>query len=203
MPTLLAFHGENAIREKYVNRVRAHQEADEIVAGTYWEDGKGCAVGCSIHGSSHAAYETEIGIPRTLARLEDRLFEVIYTFDRPLAKAWPLRFMSAPKVGADLELVWPRFAHWLLVAATHGVIKHATCDAIADAAIADAAAAAIADADARRVFYSQYGYWSSWRWYRGYRMINEKGRAHYVLMADKLIELMEAEKPSPRRKGRA
>ena len=30
------------------------------------------------------------------------------------AKGWPLRFIEAVPVGVDLELVFPRFMHWLL-----------------------------------------------------------------------------------------
>ncbi len=26
--------------------IRAHREADQLIKGTYWEDGKGCAIGC-------------------------------------------------------------------------------------------------------------------------------------------------------------
>jgi hypothetical protein len=233
---MLAFHNNDSIRTKYINRVRTHQEADEIISGTYWENGKGCAVGCSIHGNNHAAYETEIGIPRVLARLEDRLFEAIYKFDPVCAKAWPLRFMSAPKAGANLETVWPKFALWLLLDPSSWVITHAKSErtkastlrvgalyqqwvdgkkpepkdwitdaaaaaaadaAAADAAAADAAAAAAdaaaaAAAAACRRFYRERGYWPSWRWYYGYCARTETGRARYLGMADKLIELMES-----------
>ena len=95
MSTLLAFHGKPSIKKIYLDRVRAHAKADEIISGKYWEGGKGCAVGCTIHGSSHSAYEAEIGIPRVLAYLEDRLFEALYKFDTVAAKAWPERFISA------------------------------------------------------------------------------------------------------------
>jgi len=41
-----AFHNKIEIKELYITRVRAHKEADELVKGKYWSDGKGCAVGC-------------------------------------------------------------------------------------------------------------------------------------------------------------
>ena len=72
---LIAFHGDPAVKEKYLNRVTLHERADEIIHGKYWENGKGCAVGCTVHSSKHAAFETELGIPLMLAKLEDRLFE--------------------------------------------------------------------------------------------------------------------------------
>ena len=61
-----AFHNNPAIKEKYLARVRAHAAADEIIKGQYWQNGRGCAVGCTIHSSSHKAYEDELGIPRFL-----------------------------------------------------------------------------------------------------------------------------------------
>jgi len=123
MKPLLAFHNDLAIKEKYLARVRAHAAADEIINGQYWEDGMGCAVGCTIHGADHSKYEVELGIPTVLARLEDKLFESIFRFDPAFSKAWPERFLSAPRVGADLTTIWPKFAHWLLVDQDHGVIR--------------------------------------------------------------------------------
>lgn len=86
---LLAFHGDKKIKHKYLSRVRQHRLEDEIIKGTYWENGKGCAVGCTLHSSNHVAYETELGIPETLARLEDGIFEGL-----PLKESqeWPENF---------------------------------------------------------------------------------------------------------------
>lgn len=97
-------------KQEYVNRVQAHYKADEIIHGTYWKDGKGCAVGCTIHSDDHAAYESELGIPQMLARLEDRIFEGL---SNGTAKQWPLRFLKSINVGADLSLVGWQFLHWL------------------------------------------------------------------------------------------
>ncbi len=119
---MLSFHNDIAIKEKYINRVKAHQKADEIIKGIYWEDGKGCAVGCTIHAANHDAYELELGIPQTLARLEDGIFESLPN-DR--AKIWPAEFLSSIKVGSDLSNVWPKFAIWLLVDEIHGVLQYA------------------------------------------------------------------------------
>ena len=70
-----AFHGDKAVKEKYLNRVLAHQAADEIIKGKYWQGGKGCAVGCTIHSDDHYGYEHEIGVPAWLAFLQDKIFE--------------------------------------------------------------------------------------------------------------------------------
>src|SRR5271155_5008344 len=106
-----AFHGDPAIKAKYVNRVLAHAAADEIIHGTYWERGKGCAVGCTIHSDKHGDYETELGVPHMLAKLEDRIFEGMANGD---SKEFPGRFLEAIQPGADLSRVGWFFLHWLL-----------------------------------------------------------------------------------------
>ena len=127
-----AFHNNPAIKQKYLDRVRAHAAADEIIKGHHWQNGKGCAVGCTIHSGDHAAFETDLGIPQLLARLEDRLFEGM---PNDAAKLWPEEFLSAINVGADLSKIWPKFALWLIVDPKHGVIKYNDSPAIT--AVAD------------------------------------------------------------------
>lgn len=85
---MLSFNQE--LKDELVAEIIKHREADQIIQRTYGSevDGvwKGCAVGCAIHSlnvskgknlktSDHSVYETEFGIPRILARLEDRIFE--------------------------------------------------------------------------------------------------------------------------------
>lgn len=107
---ILSYNNDPALKEKYLARVSAHAEADEIIKGQYWENGKGCAVGCTIHSSNHAAYEEEIG-PEWLAQLEDTLFEGMDNGD---AKAFPLAFLQAIPVGVNLERVKWQFCAFLL-----------------------------------------------------------------------------------------
>jgi hypothetical protein len=106
-----AFHNDMSIKNKYTARVLAHFEADELIKGRYWENGRGCAVGCTIHGAEHARYETELGIPEWLALLEDTIFEGL-----PLerAKVWPSEFLNVIHVGAELEKVKAPFMIFIL-----------------------------------------------------------------------------------------
>lgn len=120
MKKLLTFHGKQEIKDKYIQRLKKHKEADEIVQGKYWEDGKGCAIGCTIHGDEHLKYETELGIPCIIARLEDRIFEGLSNSD---AKEFPLLFLESIPVGVNTDLVFYKFMHWLLVDDKDGVIK--------------------------------------------------------------------------------
>ena len=76
--TALAYHNDEAIKEKYLNRLRAHREADELVQGVGWEhNGKtrGCAVGCTFDAYEHSRGPVEIGVPETLIYFQDAIFE--------------------------------------------------------------------------------------------------------------------------------
>jgi hypothetical protein len=125
---MLAYNNDHALKERLIATMRAHREAETLVQGVYWEDGRGCAVGCLTHKQAYEAwkhYETEWGIPRILARLEDALFEALPTDE---ARAWPERFLAAIKPGADLSRVWDRFAVWLLVHREWGVLQFARAE---------------------------------------------------------------------------
>ena len=117
-----AFHNNPSIKEKYITRVQEHYQADQIIKGQYWEDGKGCAVGCTIHSNYHKNYELELGIPKIIAHLQDRIFE---SLPNELAKEFPLQFLSAIKVGADLKNVWNLFMIWVLTDKEYGVMQYA------------------------------------------------------------------------------
>jgi len=119
---MLAFHNKQEIKDEYLARVRAHAAADEIIKGQYWQGGRGCAVGCTIHSAVHKDYEDLLGIPVRLAYLEDRLFENL-----PLEKAklWPELFLSSIEVGADLSLVFSKFIVRVLGDSERGCIIHA------------------------------------------------------------------------------
>jgi hypothetical protein len=72
---MLSFHGKQEIKDKYLNRVIKHRELDNIIQGIGWENGKGCAVGCTLENYNHSRYPMELGLPEWLARLEDKIFE--------------------------------------------------------------------------------------------------------------------------------
>lgn len=120
---MLAFHNDPKIKAKYLRRVRQHAKLDQIVKGRYWQDGKGCAVGCTIHSAEHASYEIELGVPRALAYLEDRIFE---SLPNKHAMKWPVRFLSAVKPGVNLERVADKFTLWLLIDEKDGVLRFAS-----------------------------------------------------------------------------
>ena len=117
-----AFHNDPSIKEKYLNRVQEHYQADQIIKGEYWQNGKGCAVGCTVHSNIHKNYESELGIPENIAHLQDTIFEGL---PNKLAQQFPLQFLSAIKVGADLKNVSNLFTIWVLTDEKYGVLQYA------------------------------------------------------------------------------
>lgn len=110
---MLAYHNEPALKERTVAEMKLHREADQIVQGTYWSDGRGCAVGCLTKDPTggHEKYPTLWGIPEQLAYLEDTLFESLSV---EASKDWPVRFLEAIPVGADLSRAWDKWQAWCL-----------------------------------------------------------------------------------------
>lgn len=124
-----AFHNDEAIKQKYLKRVEKHRLADELVQGVAWQDGKGCAVGCTLESYNHAQYEKELGIPEWLARVEDTIFEGLTEED---AQMWPERFLAAIHPGADLDKIKHPFIIFVLQSNLKN-FDHKKCPAVAKA----------------------------------------------------------------------
>lgn len=123
MKTMLSFHNDEQLKEQYVNKMLLHAKADEIRQGFYWENGKGCATGCLMENPRpHSLYPIKIGVPESIAYLEDKIFEGLPNED---AKQFAVDFVKAIPVGADLSKVEYRFKLWLLTDKYNGVIKYA------------------------------------------------------------------------------
>jgi len=182
---MLAYHNDPAIKFKLLADLQAHADADRIVKGQYWDNGKGCAVGCTLQSmrsendghDEHAEYETLLGIPQMLARLEDCIFEGLPNAE---AMEWPMRFAAAITPGADLSRVGWKWLHWLL---TDGLPR--VNDATITAAIAQCADVLLpltrgepTCRDAARA--------------AAYAAGAAAYAAAYSRMAEKLIELLEA-----------
>jgi hypothetical protein len=139
---MLSYHNDSSLKARFVGHVERHRKEDAFLRGTYGDmhgaQFKGCAVGCSIRSldeidgrplrldnGNHKDLADRLGIPLVLAHLEDRIFEGL-----PQAEAmlWPSLFAQAIPVGKDLSLIWPRFAHWMLVDPSAGVIRFAKTD---------------------------------------------------------------------------
>ena len=157
----LAFHNDPALADLIRGQVAAHAAADEIAQGVYWQNGKGCFIGCIAHSDDPARVEQLTGFPVMLTKIAEGIFEGL---PNEQAKAFLPRAINAPKVGASLDLVGWKFLHWLVdeVLREHGTDDvRAGCAAalavmadkaegrevIADAAAHAASAARIRQAD--------------------------------------------------------
>ncbi len=108
---MLSFHDDQAIKDKYIARTDAHLLADELIQGKGWDGKKGCAVGCTLDKYDHSSYETELGLPEWLARLQDSLHEGQTLED---AQVFFKGFLRAIPVGKDLTLVKHKFCSYLM-----------------------------------------------------------------------------------------
>jgi hypothetical protein len=110
---MLSYHNDLSVKIKYVDRMKDHIAADELIRGTGfdYEQNKGCAVGCTLNNYQHSQYPIELGIPEWLARLEDSLFEGM---SLEKSKTFPLEFLEAIEIGVDLEKVKVPFLIFIL-----------------------------------------------------------------------------------------
>jgi len=110
--TKSAYDNDPEIAAQIRAQVQHHYDADEIIHGKYWEDGKGCAVGCIVHSSDHSKFDEIFGEGgEACAYLLDALFELIPNEN---AKELPRRFSLAVKSGADMRMVVPQWIYWTL-----------------------------------------------------------------------------------------
>ena len=125
MEKLISFHGKQEIKDKYIQRLKNHMLADEIIQGIGFDklSNKGCAIGCTLDKYDHFAFETELGIPAILAVLEDNIFEGLSLED---SKEFPLNVLYAIPIGIDLEIVYAKIFHWQLTNEKWGIIKDLT-----------------------------------------------------------------------------
>jgi hypothetical protein len=121
---MLTFHNDQKIKDKYIARLKAHYEADEIIQGKYWENGKGDAIGCTVHSSDWHKYEKELGINNIYAQLENRIFMYMEGQD---GKKFPVQFLESIPVGIADDVMYKnvfcKFMYWLLTHKDYGLIK--------------------------------------------------------------------------------
>lgn len=95
--------------DRLTAEVKAHIAADAVVQGTYWDGVKGCFIGCLAHSSDATVLGERFGLPLSLVRICEGIFEAL-----PIdaAKAF---FAAIPgavgRDGKDLSRV-----HWQFLA---------------------------------------------------------------------------------------
>jgi hypothetical protein len=125
---MLAYHGDAKLRAKLVREMKRHAKLDMLAQGETGDHDKGCTAACAIHSLTgkwaydHSQLAELLNVPEVLTRLFDAIFEGLPTAEaKDFSQEWP----GAIRAGADLSLVWPKLAVWLLVDPTHGVIRFA------------------------------------------------------------------------------
>ena len=109
--TLVAYHGRQVDKDAVIAQLRRHRDAGELVHGcSEWKDGKGGAIGCTVHSDDLSDYETRFGIPIFVADIKNLIFEKLPI---NVAREWPERLMSAIVPGSDLSRVHWLLLHWL------------------------------------------------------------------------------------------
>lgn len=119
----LSYRGDPDLKAALVAEMADHARLDQLVQGDYLrQDGKGCAVGCTISGRLlaelgtvealeehvresggwHETWAQATGLPAWLGGLDDMVFEGL-TVEQ--SKAWPVRLLDAVPVGVDLSPV--------------------------------------------------------------------------------------------------
>jgi hypothetical protein len=118
-----AFLGGSNKKEALLYQTRSLQTHGEFVQGVckHKRDDDD-TLGCTIHGDDHDSYCISTGIPTALLHLQDSIFERLLACDAVL---FPEQFLDAIKVDADLSLVWPHFAVFLLTDDEHGMLQYA------------------------------------------------------------------------------
>jgi len=131
---LVAYHGNPALKASVLAEMAEHRAADALVKGVYWEDGRGCAVGCLTNdpAGGHAQYPVRWGIPEKLAWLEDAIFEKL---PNGLAQVWPERFLVAIPAGSDLSGVYAAWSVALMLDPERGNITRCAGFPEAEAAV--------------------------------------------------------------------
>jgi hypothetical protein len=102
-----SYHNDQALKQKYVNRMQAHIDADELIRGIGYENGRGCAIGGTLNKYEHEGFPKELGLPVWLAHLADFIFE---NLPDDKYSTFPLKLLQAIPIGVDVEPVRHRLA---------------------------------------------------------------------------------------------
>lgn len=102
-----------------IEMAQEHQEADRYLQGKWWDQGKGCSLGCMFHSdvlnpkadNYFAAAERATGIPYTINLFQERIFEWLPAHE---ANLWTLQFYRLRPSEKDLSQVVDRLMLWIL-----------------------------------------------------------------------------------------
>jgi hypothetical protein len=117
------------LKDAAVSRLQEHRRLDRIAQRVYWEDGRGCLLGCLTHSNtnSHKAAERLFGIELRVGYWLEAVFEGL---PKELCEWWVIESAKAIPAGADLSLCHHQFSDWLLGESGLLCITDQNCEAI-------------------------------------------------------------------------
>ena len=62
--------------------IAEHIKADAVLAGTYWEDGKGCFIGCLTYSDDPSKVTERFGLPEPSVRIAEHIFEKLSRIEK-------------------------------------------------------------------------------------------------------------------------
>ncbi len=126
-----AFHGDAAVKQAVIERLQRHWSAGHVrpwFSMAFSEPPGHCSVmGATIEGTDADAYERELGIPAGAGYLHEAL--LMHCGHQPwsadfrdsppfeiadFARDYPVQWLQAVPLGANLGLLVPRFVAWLM-----------------------------------------------------------------------------------------
>lgn len=57
--------------------IQEHLDADKLIKGAYWKEGKGCFIGCLAHSNDPAILWDRFRLPEPLVRICENIFEAV------------------------------------------------------------------------------------------------------------------------------
>ena len=108
-----AFFNEPKLKQAVMDRLREDRRLDRLAQGVYFEDGKGCHLGCltRCNENSHEAVERMFNIPVRIAYWLEAVFE---NLPEDQCEWWVIEGTNAIPVGADLSKAHHELGYWML-----------------------------------------------------------------------------------------
>jgi hypothetical protein len=108
-----AYFCDQALKDEFVARMQAHILADEVIQGTSFDNGRGCAVGCTYDEYDHSLGPSRLGFPEWYEHLRGTIFEGLpnernvdfLSIKISEAQKWAYDSLNVVKPGVDLEKV--------------------------------------------------------------------------------------------------
>ncbi len=96
----------NNDKQMYLDRIKKHREAGELVRDIVWDGTKGDSLGCTVHSDAQTKYARLLGIPIQLVFLQNWLFNNLPEGHLE----YPEKFLNVVTQGLDLSEVSDKWA---------------------------------------------------------------------------------------------